>query len=97
MQKNYDFTNAERGKFSRSDATVSLPIYLEPNMNTPKKEVMTVTASVYKLTKQFSELRVESQELKEDDPRFIEINDQMDLLSLGIVNHLLANELRVIQ
>ena len=62
-----------------------------------KKEVMTViTASVYKLTKQFSELRVESQELNEDDPRLSEINDQMNLLSLAIVNHLLLNDLRVI-
>ena len=61
-----------------------------------KKEVMTVTASVYKLTKQFSELRVESQELEEDDPRYIEINDQMNLLSLAITNHLLLNDLRVI-
>lgn len=62
-----------------------------------KKEVMTVTASVYKLTKQFSELRVKSQELEEDDPRLIEINDQMNVLSMAIVNHLLLNELRVIK
>ena len=57
---------------------------------------MTVTASVYKLTKQFSELRVESQELKDDDPRYIEINEQMNFISLAIVNHLLLNDLRVI-
>jgi len=57
---------------------------------------MTVTSSVYKLTQQFSELRVEAQQLKEDDPREKEINEQMELLSMAIVNHLLLNELRVI-
>ena len=70
---------------------------MEKYVLSQKKEVMTVTASVYKLTKQFSELRVESQELEEDDPRLSEINYQMDVLSMAIVNHLLANELRVLQ
>ena len=62
-----------------------------------KKEVMTVTASVYKLTKKYSDLRVESQELKENDPRQSEIENQMNMVSLAIVNHLLANEMRVIE
>lgn len=30
MKKEYDFSNGERGKFSRSDAELHLPIYLEP-------------------------------------------------------------------
>lgn len=66
-------------------------------MNTRKKEVMTVTASVYKLTQRYSELRVEAQELKEGDHREKDIFDQMDIISGAIVNHLLQNELRVIQ
>ncbi len=61
-----------------------------------KKDVMTVTQSVYKLTKQFSELRVEAQHLEEGDPRSEEIDEKMQFLALGVVNHLLLNELRVI-
>jgi len=66
-------------------------------MNARKKEVMTVTASVYKLTQRFSELRVEAQELEEGDPRDEDITEQMNMLAGAIVNHLLLNELRVIQ
>ena len=51
-------------------------------MNARKKEVMTVTASVYKLTQRFSELRVEAQELEEGDPRDEDITEQMNMLSL---------------
>ena len=58
---------------------------------------MTVTASVYKLTQRYSELRVEAQELEEGDPQEEDITDQMDMLAGAIVNHLLLNELRVIQ
>ena len=65
-------------------------------MNARKKEVMTVTASVYKLTQRFSELRVEAQELEEGDPRDEDITEQMNMLAGAIVNHLLLNELRVI-
>lgn len=65
-------------------------------MNKRKKDVMTVTQSVYKLTKQFSELRVEAQELEEGDPRSEEIDEKMQLLALGVVNHLLLDELRII-
>ena len=32
MQKEYDFSNAERGKFYNSDATHQLPVYLEPEV-----------------------------------------------------------------
>lgn len=32
MQKEYDFSNAERGKFYSPDATHQLPIYLEPEV-----------------------------------------------------------------
>lgn len=30
MKKEYDFSNAERGKFYRSGAKFNLPVYLEP-------------------------------------------------------------------
>jgi hypothetical protein len=30
MKKEYDFSNAEQGKFYRSDARFEVPIYLEP-------------------------------------------------------------------
>jgi hypothetical protein len=30
MKEEYDFSKAERGKFYRSDATLNIPIYLEP-------------------------------------------------------------------
>ncbi len=29
MKKEYDFTNAERGKFYRSDAKLNIPVYLD--------------------------------------------------------------------
>ena len=32
MQNEYDFSNAERGKFYRKDATLELPIYLDPQV-----------------------------------------------------------------
>jgi len=32
MQKEYDFSNAERGKFFNLDATHQLPVYLEPEV-----------------------------------------------------------------
>ena len=32
MQKEYDFSNAERGKFFNPDATHQLPVYLEPEV-----------------------------------------------------------------
>jgi len=32
MQNEYDFSNAERGKFYRPDATHQLPMYLEPEV-----------------------------------------------------------------
>jgi predicted HicB family RNase H-like nuclease len=30
MQNEYDFSNAQRGKFFRKDAVLELPIYLDP-------------------------------------------------------------------
>ncbi len=33
MQNEYDFSNAERGKFYRKDAVVELPIYLDPEVH----------------------------------------------------------------
>ena len=30
MKEEYDFSKAERGKFYRPDATLNIPIYLEP-------------------------------------------------------------------
>lgn len=32
MQNEYDFSNAERGKFYNPDATLQLPVYLEPEV-----------------------------------------------------------------
>ena len=32
MQNEYDFSNAERGKFYSPDATHQLPVYLEPEV-----------------------------------------------------------------
>ena len=32
MQNEYDFSNAERGKFHRKDAVLELPIYLDPEV-----------------------------------------------------------------
>lgn len=32
MQNEYDFSNAERGKFYNPDATHQLPVYLEPEV-----------------------------------------------------------------
>ncbi|MBI5749048.1 MAG: hypothetical protein HZA00_07965 [Nitrospinae bacterium] len=32
MEKEYDFSKGERGKFYRSDAELYLPIYIEPDM-----------------------------------------------------------------
>lgn len=32
MKKEYDFSNAERGKFHRKNAEIRLPIYLEPEV-----------------------------------------------------------------
>ena len=29
MEKEYDFTNAERGKFYRKDAKLNIPVYLD--------------------------------------------------------------------
>ena len=29
MKKEYDFTNAERGKFYKSDAKLNIPVYLD--------------------------------------------------------------------
>lgn len=33
MKPEYDFSKGERGKFYRSDAIFSFPIYLEPDVN----------------------------------------------------------------
>lgn len=65
-------------------------------MNTRKKEVMKVTSSVYKLTQQFSSARVEAEQLEDGDPRNKELTDKMEVLAMGVMNHLLLNELRVI-
>jgi len=32
MQDEYDFSNAERGRFHRSETTLQLPIYLDPDV-----------------------------------------------------------------
>lgn len=32
MQNEYDFSNAERGKFYRTDAVLQAPIYLDPEL-----------------------------------------------------------------
>lgn len=32
MQNEYDFSDAERGKFFRKDAVLELPIYLDPEI-----------------------------------------------------------------
>lgn len=33
MKPEYDFSNAERGKFFRADAEFILPVYLEPDVS----------------------------------------------------------------
>ena len=33
MKTEYDFSNAERGRFYRPDAVFSFPVYLEPDVN----------------------------------------------------------------
>ena len=33
MKKEYDFTNAERGKFYRSDAKLNIPVYLDDEVS----------------------------------------------------------------
>jgi len=63
---------------------------------TDTKKVMTVTPSVYKLVKRFSELRVESENLHDGDTRETAIDDEMNTIALAITNHLLLNELRVL-
>lgn len=32
METEYDFSNAERGRFHRTDAMLALPIYLDPEV-----------------------------------------------------------------
>ena len=32
MKKEYDFSKGERGKFYRPDATLNLPVYLDPDV-----------------------------------------------------------------
>ncbi len=32
MEKEYDFSKAERGKFYRSDVTLNIPVYLESDV-----------------------------------------------------------------
>ncbi len=32
MKKEYDFSNAERGKFYHPDAQIHIPVYLEPDI-----------------------------------------------------------------
>ncbi len=32
MKKEYDFSNAKRGRFYRPDAKINLPVYLEPEV-----------------------------------------------------------------
>ena len=39
MKKEYDFSNAERGKFFIQNATMHLPIYLEPDIEAFFKKV----------------------------------------------------------
>ncbi len=34
MEKEYDFSNGERGKFFNRDAQFHLPVYLEPELET---------------------------------------------------------------
>lgn len=33
MKKEYDFSNAEKGKFYKADAELNIPIYLEPELS----------------------------------------------------------------
>ena len=33
MKPEYDFSQAEKGKFYQSDATFNFPVYLEPDVN----------------------------------------------------------------
>jgi predicted HicB family RNase H-like nuclease len=33
MQNDYDFSNAERGKFHRKDMVLEVPIYLDPQVH----------------------------------------------------------------
>ncbi len=39
MKKEYDFTNAERGKFYRSDAKLNIPVYLDDEVRVFVSEI----------------------------------------------------------
>ena len=54
MKKEYDFSKGERGKFCRPNATVNLPVYLEPEvqarlLKTARKRHEDVSALVNRL------------------------------------------------
>lgn len=39
MKAEYDFSKGERGKFYRPEATLNLPVYLEPDVDTFMRQV----------------------------------------------------------
>lgn len=39
MKAEYDFSKGERGKFYRPEATLNLPVYLEPDVETFMRQV----------------------------------------------------------
>jgi hypothetical protein len=61
MKKEYDFSNAERGKFYRRGAKLNLPVYLEPTVHTwltkvARKKGEEVSTLVNRLLKKEREL-----------------------------------------
>jgi len=39
MKKQYDFSKAERGKFYKPNATLNIPVYLEPKLQKSIEEI----------------------------------------------------------
>ena len=39
MKAEYDFSKGERGKFYRPDASLKLPVYLEPDVDTFMRQI----------------------------------------------------------
>lgn len=61
MKKEYDFSNAERGKFHRRGAKLNLPVYLEPTVQSwvselARKKGEEVSTLVNRLLKKEREL-----------------------------------------
>jgi hypothetical protein len=62
MKREYDFSKGERGKFFRKEASLNLPIYLEPEQlkfvedlaKKKKKDLRTIVNDIIKNSKKFA-------------------------------------------